>query len=474
LKWRVDDAIHKLIDRLQSELAALRAENAALKAKVAELEARLAQNSQNSSKPPSSDPPALPRLPKKPTGRKPGGQPGHERHGRDLVPPERVDRFVEVRPDNCMRCGRRLSPGKVLTGRHQVVDVPKVKPFITEYQLFDGLCPDADCNTCTPAKLPPGVPTRGFGPRLTGAVGLLSGRFRLSKRLTVEILKALLDVDMSAGTVSNLEQEVSEALAAPVEEAREFVRAQPVVNGDETGWFQGRKGGRAGRAWLWVATSPLVTVFLIATSRGGVVARELLGSAFAGFFGSDRWSAYDWLPTTMRQLCWSHLRRDFQGFVDRGGEGARIGALLLKRTKHMFRLWHRIRDGPMTRADFRRRMQRLRAQIVGLLEEAAVCAEPKTRGMAAEMLKLRDALFTFVDHEDIEPTNNVAERRIRHAVMWRKTSFGTQCGEGSRFVERILTTTATLRQQDRNVLDYLADAYSARLSGQLAPSLLPP
>lgn len=221
-----------------------------------------------------------------------------------------------------------------------------------------------------------------------------------------------------------------------------------------------------------MVTTSLVTVFKIAKSRGEDVAREMLGG-FQGVLGADRWSAYNFLDGLRRQLCWSHLKRDFQGFVDRGGKGAKIGAALLRQTDLMFTWWHRVRDGTLARRTFERRMLPVMEEIRRLLRAAVVRAEPKTRGMAKAIVKLKWALFTFVREPGVEPTNNVSERRVRPAVIARKLSFGTESPAGSRFVERMLTATATLKQQDRNVLDYMVAAHEARLHGRATPSLLP-
>lgn len=206
---------------------------------------------------------------------------------------------------------------------------------------------------------------------------------------------------------------------------------------------------------------------------GDRVAKELLGENFTGFLGTDRWSAYNWFDLGLRQLCWSHITRDFQGFIDRGGVGADIGRLLMAERHKMFRWWHRVRDGTLSREDFSQRMKPVRRRVGDLLRDAQSRAEKKTAGMAEEMLKLEEALWSFIDVEDIEPTNNFAERCIRHAVMYRKTSFGTQSDAGSRFVERTLTALTTLNLQKRNVLDFLTRVMRAHRAGTALPSLLP-
>jgi len=455
-------------DPKDERIAELEALLAKALARIAELEDQLNKNSKNSSKPPSTDLPGTPRSRKEPSGRKPGGQPGHSKHQRAFLKPDRV---IPVQPKACSCCGGPLHCDDIEPERHQVIEMPKVKPDVTDYLLYSGSCDH--CGHVTRAELPLGVPSRGFGPRLSAVVSLCSGKYRLSKRLIQSILADLLGVDLSLGSVCNLEQEMSASLAVPVEEVAAHVKHQKVANADETGWFEGRSNGRAGRAWLWVVTTAAVTLFHIARSRGADVAQRLLGKSFAGRLGTDRWGAYSFIEPKRRQLCWAHLDRDFEGFIDRNDAGAPIGGALLRESRRMFRYWHRIRDGTLTRIAFQHRMKPVRSRILSLLHKASVCPASKTAGMAKEILKLKDALFTFVDHEGIEPTNNVSERKVRQGVMWRKTSFGTQGPKGSRFVERILTADATLRQQNRDVLDFLTDAYSARLFRRMPPSLLP-
>jgi transposase len=438
-------------------------------ARIAELEARLRSTSRNSSKPPSSDPPGAPPRKSEPTGRKPGGQPGHKGHKRELLPPDKVSEVVAVpAPERCTGCTGPLlrlegaSPARV----HQVVELPRVVPEVKQYELHAGWC--AGCNAWRCAPLPAGVPEGNFGPRLTGFIALATGRFRLSKRLVQELLEDVLGVELGLGSVSNLEQTVSRALEAPVQEARAYVQRQPAVHQDETGWWQ-----KHARAWLWVASTAAVAVFLIVKSRGKAVAQAMLGEHFRGTLISDRWCAYNWVHVLNRQVCWAHLVREFEGFIERGGEAKRLGELLLAEVFVMFEWWHLARDGLLQRATFQRKMRPLMRQVERLLAEAADVCPKKVAGTAREILKLKDALWTFVYTQGVEPTNNLAERDLRHAVIWRKTSFGTQSEDGSRFVERILTAVMSLRKQERNVLDYLTTALQAQLHGTPAPSLLP-
>jgi transposase len=222
-----------------------------------------------------------------------------------------------------------------------------------------------------------------------------------------------------------------------------------------------------------VAVTSLVTVFVMRLSRGGQVARELLGKGCCGILVTDRYSAYNWNPVRWRQLCWSHLLRDFEAIRGRGGASEAIGDALLEQAHQMFEWWHRVRDGTLKRSTFRSYMTPLRREVERLLEAGSQCGVAKTEGTCREILKRREALWTFVQVEGVEPTNNTAERAIRPGVQWRKGSFGTQSEDGSRFVESMMTVVATLKQQKHNVLDYLTAAHEAALRGEPAPSLLP-
>jgi transposase len=382
------------------------------------------------------------------------------------VPVDEVDVVVPIKPGRCHHCQHPLQGEDPQPQRQQVTEIPSVKPFVTEYQLHRLVCPD--CGAATRAELPPEVPTGGFGPRLQATTALCTGAYHLSKRTTQTLLDDLFGVEVGLGTIANLEQATTQAVAEAVAEARAHVQTQPVAYADETGWREGRQ-----RAWLWTAVTKWVSVFVVRRSRSGQVAHELLGEDFWGWLVTDRWSGYSWYPTWRRQLCWAHLLRDIEAMIARGGRSAEIGEALQDHARRMFHWWHRVRDGTLTHASFRTYMQPIRWEVERLLEAGQTCGTAKTEGTCREILRLRQALWTFVRHEGVEPTNNAAERAIRPGVLWRKGSFGTQSAEGSRFVEAMMTVVATLKQQHRNVLDYLTDACQKTLRGDPAPSLLP-
>ena len=438
--------------------------------RIEALEQRLNQTSQNSSQPPSSDPPSAKKPPpKKPSGRKPGGQRGHEGHHRELLPAEEVDEIVEHWPETCEQCHDGL-PGelRVEVGdpvRHQVTELPEAPAVVTEHRLHTQQC--EGCGWATVAQLPEGVPRGAFGPRLASVVAMLTGCYRMSDRMAEEAVQDVFGVRISLGSVVACQQTTSQAVATPVEEARAYVQQQPVAFTDETGWWERRK-----RAWLWVMATAFVIVFLVHRRRSRKAARDVLGQ-FLGTLVSDRWSAYK-IYQGARQICWAHLARDFQAMSECRGKVGRLGKELVRLTLRMFRWWSHVRDGPMSRAEFQRRMKPLRRRVEYLLQQAVESARPRVSGMCWDIAGVHGrALWTFVDVEGVEPTNNNAERPLRHAVLWRKSSHGTHSETGSRFVERMLTVRATLRAQHRNVLGYVTQAVEASLRGLPAPSLLP-
>jgi transposase len=450
----------------QTYIRALEARVAALEGMMQALQAQLKQTSQNSSRPPSSDPPQHPR-PRRPRGqRRRGGQPGHAGHTRTLVPVEDVQEFVVLKPVHCPHCQTPFSGDDPAPWRHQVLEIPPIRPLITEYQWHQLVC--AACGEVTRAPWPAGVPNGTYGPRGQAMVALCTGAYRLSKRMTQRMMEDVFGVPMSVGTVSQLEHATTGVLAASVAEAQTYVREQAVAHLDETSWRQAGK-----RAWLWAAVTMWVTVFVVRLSRGGPVARELLGETFAGILVTDRYSAYNWYPVRWRQLCWAHLLRDFEAMRARGGRSEEVGEALLAQAHQMFTWWHRVREGTLARSTFRSYMSPLRREVERLLEVGSRCGVPKTAGTCRDILKRREALWTFVQVADVEPTNNVAERAIRPGVLWRKGSAGTQSEAGSRFVESMLTVVSTLKQQQRNVFAYLTAACEAALRGEAAPSLLP-
>ena len=460
---RLPPEARALILALRAEVAGLRDTVREQKHQIQALQEQLNQNSTNSSRPPSSDPPAVKRRPPRPpSGRPSGGQPGHERQQRPLLPPDHTE---ILKPAQCRGCGHALTGQDPEPRRHQVLELPAIRPEVTEYQLHRLYC--LYCGLPTRAALPPGVPTGGQGPRLQAVLALMTGAYRMSKRMVETFCADVLGVPVCAGQVCACEAQTAAATDPVVQELREYVRSRP-ANVDETGWWQKRQ-----RGWLWVVVTQAATVFTIALSRAAAVARELVDPAAGQVITTDRYKGYLWLPLRQRQVCWAHLIRDCQAMVDRAGAGSATGEELLCCAEDLFTWWYRTRDGTLSRSTFRRYVADLRPWARSRLEAGSVSACAKTAGTCREILAVESALWTFARVEGVEPTNNAAERALRHAVLWRKTSGGTQSAGGSRFAANVLTIVATCRQQGRSVLGFLTACCRARLHGTRSPTLLP-
>jgi transposase len=389
---------------------------AALEARVRDLEARLQLNSTNSSKPPSSDPIGLKRKPPTPPSRrKRGGQPGHPKAFRPLVPPEKLRSSRDCTPSSCRRCGHALhgvDPDPLI---HQVAELPKIEPMVDEYRLHRLRCPDCGATTCAP--LPDGVPSGGYGPYLQAVLATWAGADRLSKRPIQQLARDLFELSISTGMISKLERQSAAALEAPDNELAAAVHTAAVIHADETSWREQRD-----KAWLWATVAGVITVFTIARKRNAQVAQAVLGTQEGPIAVTDRWSAYDWIAPTSRQVCWSHLRRDFQAMIDRGGPAEAIGRKLLRRSNRLFRWWHRLKAEKVDWGQFRRAMTRLRREVKAALDEGARCDCPRARGTCAEILRVEESLWTFARVVGVSPDNNAAERAERHAVIWRRIS----------------------------------------------------
>jgi len=345
-----------------------------------------------------------------------------------------------------------------------VHEIPVIAPHVVEYRCHRLRCPH--CGTTTVATVPVEA-TTGYGPRVQAVAAMLTGSCRLGKRGVSRLFDDLFGLPLSPAMVCKLQRRTAEALRPIADQALIYTRGHP-ANVDETGWHEGPT-----RAWLWVAVTTLVVAFLIRKTRGRSAFDDLRGAS-SQVLTTDRYPVYAHLKAHKRQVCWAHLRRDFQAMIDRNGPGSQIGTQLLGCADRMFACWYRVRDGTLSRATFRSvYVPALRRQVREWLANGAACACAKTAGTCRELRAVEPSLWTFARVADVDPTNNAAEREVRHAVCWRKTSFGTDSADGSRFVERILTVIATCRRQNRNVLAFLTRAVTAARTGGDAPTLLP-
>jgi transposase len=445
---------------------------AQLQAQVRDLEARLKNNASNSSTPPSANPLGAPKpVVKKKSRRRPGGQLGHPPQLNHLLPPERVHQTFAFVPQHCRKCQTPLpaqaGPDDPPPTRHQCIDLPPVVAQVTEYQGHARTC--RCCGAVTHAPIPRELLAHSVGPRLTATLSYLTGCHGVSKRGVEEIAADVFDAPIALGTVANLEQEVSAALAAPHQEAVAAVQAAAVKHADETSWKL-----RGGLCWLWGAATAGVAVFVIHARRSAAGLAALLGATIQGILCSDRWGVYAQVPAERRQVCWAHLKRDFQKVVDSGGASVWVGRRGLRLVKEVFAAWHAFGEGQVTRAQLQAKLDPVANRMNRLLLEGAILGEDKkVAAFCEKVLALEPALWTFVRAAGVEPTNNFMERLLRRAVLWRRRSFGCWSEAGCRFVQRILTVVQTRRLQGQGVLDYLHDALRAHRASQPCPKLLP-
>jgi transposase len=470
--------VEVLIERLENQAQQIQK----MQSDIEWLKEKLSRDSSNSSLPPSSDKAKRSHRKREKSGKKRGGQPGHEPHSRQLYGVEACERVEDYYPTECWKCGLPLHQEEGEPHRHQIVELPVIVPVVKEYRLHQCVC--EACNVLTRARLPEEISAKGYGPRVVATVGVLSAMYRQSQRMVQEGMSNLFGIKLSLGSINNLRHESSNAVAAPVTAAQDYVQHSEVVGADETGFSQGNNDGNnptRRKAWLWIAVTPLVTFFQITLSRSQASAKSLLGATFSGNLITDRHGAYTWVEILRRQLCWAHLKRDFIQIAERSGVSKLLGEDLLKEKTLLFELWHRFRDGEMTHAQFIAEVEPLRLRVKALLTDGA--AYPiahqedtplaKTVRTCRRLLNLEPAMWLFVTVDGVEPTNNDSERGIRTAVIWRRLSFGSQTQAGSLFVSRMLTVVASLRAQKRNVLEYMTQSVQAARDGISPPSLLP-
>jgi transposase len=453
---------------------------------IADLERKLGlrqQNSTTSSKPPSSDGLAGKQRARcsshrKKSGRKPGGQPGHTGHWRGLVPLERVNVVAALYPSQCGHCekpftGRDRAGAKGVPQRHQVTELPKIEAHITEYQCHRLQC--ARCGKTTQAALPEEV-KGSFGPELMALIAYQTVTCRMPRRVVLESLEHVLGIPLSLGSVQSVWEEASEAVAASYEELARQLAAEPVVNGDETGY---RTNGE--KRWLWAMVASTFVFYKVAASRGAEVLVQLLGKVFAGILCSDRCPSYTKYHKGAAQFCWAHFKRNILGAqeIAKSTDAERFCRDALALHARLFRLWHRFRGDPAgqkhpirDRNDLILKSIPLQKKFFALGERYLDSDDKDVRNLATTLFVHCEKFFVFLEKEGVEPTNNSAERALRCAVQWRKTSFGSRSATGETAMARLLTVTRTCRMQNRNSLGYLAAAIRAHRRAAPAPSLL--
>lgn len=449
------------LETLKANIVILQAENQALKAENQELKEKLSTNSKNSSKSPSQDP-FRKRSKRKSSGKKPGGQPGHSGHKRVMVPADKVSAVVNLKPENCPDCGcADFDETPISIECRQVVELPVIQAQVTQYNIHTSRC--CQCGQhCRPSI--PKEAERGFGPRLMGFLTMLTGEAGVTKRKICSIAGHL-GIKISLGALCNIHRLASEILEKPYEMIREAVLNEDVVNADETSWRL-----RSKRCWLWIGATPQATFFGIDLSRSRQAYERIFGD-FQNTLCSDRYSVYD-SHKGKKQACLAHIDRDFNKMSERAGADGALGRILCGELDHIFGLWKEFKGGSFSRKELQ---DKTHVHIENIEDALTIAAssdgiQHKSAGLCLNLLKHFHTLWTFLYEENVEPTNNRAERGLRPAVIWRKVSFGNQSDWGLAFTERLLTTCCTLKQHSMNIFEFLTKSFEAHIRASPAPS----
>ena len=454
-----------------AQLAAQSEQLAKLSQQVAELKELLGRNSRNSHLPPSSDGPgagsrggAPGKRPK--SGRKRGGQKGHRGSHRVLLPSERVNEVVELFPGQCEGCADSLPEKKDLCAlRYQQLELRDHRPHLIEWRRHEGHCKRCGAWTRAPYD-PKKIPSSAFGPCLTATVALLTGAYHLSRRKTQKLLHELFGISVSLGAISSMERRASKALQSAYDEAVREVQHAGVKHSDATTWT------RSGKLMsLWVVATVAATAYQIFGDGRSATIRSLFGPR-TGILVSDRATVFNFWSMKLRQVCHAHLLRKFVAFSERDGQAGELGRALLECTALIFDYWHGYKDGLLTRQELQFWMTPVQRTFEQLLERGEKADIKGVSGSCADVLEHREALWTFVTHEGVEPTNNHGELELRDFVLWRKRCFGTQSEHGERFAERVMTVVRTARKQAKDVLDFMFRSIKARIEGTTMPLLL--
>lgn len=445
------------ITALEERIDVLQAENEQLRSQVKRL------TPQNSSLPPSSQhphakPPNSGQDKKTKQKRKRGGQPGHPRCQRPLIPSEECREIITCLPVGCRRCGHTFSTPPLDPNplRHQVWDV-EIRPVVTEYQQHRQIC--EHCGTSTCGQLPETV-RGGTGSVLTAMLVLLTSCYRVSRKKAADFAEQVCGVPCSAAHVSDLEGRTQSLLHPAYQELVDATPADSHLKIDETPYRRGRI-----KTWLWTIVAAQFTVFRLAATRKRCELTSIIGEEYGGVIHCDRAKMY--LGFEKLQWCWAHLKRDFQKLIDSNDTRVqRLGRDLMREVIQLFHEYHRFRDGTITFEELQQNLAPVRKTVNSLLLRGYGTA---ASGMCRELDRNREHLWTFLSDPLVEPTNNVSERSLRHGVIWRKLSFGTQSVRGDRYVETMLTIVETCRRQNRRIFGYLIAAIRTGTPESLLP-----
>lgn len=394
------------------------------------------------------------------SGKKSGGQPGHKGYHRELMPTDKVDSILHYAlPSNCL-CGGKINFSKNDCVRHQVHELPILKLHVTEYQLQKGCCQNCQCKHI--ASLPTGIAWGITGPRLTSFMSDLIAKYGLSRREQKAFLSEHFNFNISLGTVFNKQKIVNAAMGSPVSELLPMVKESISVHADETGHNRDGKN-----QWMWGFISNTAAHFSIHASRGKKVLRAMMGD-FKNIVISDRYAAYNIFDSSQRQMCWAHLKRDFTKLSEKENKIiARIGKNLLEGESALFKSWHEFKSEKISRDELLLQTKPIRQRIGELLEQGSY-TDPilKAVRFCKNLLGNFNALWTFLETENVEPTNNHAERNLRPSVIWRKKYFCTRSDYGTEYIARSASINTTCKLQGKSSFTFLCELMKNYFEGK--------
>lgn len=409
-----------------------------LEKRVAELEERLGLNSDNSSKPPSSDQKKNKKAPKG------GATPGHKGSFRKAYSDDQITQRIVSRLASCPHCGSASLKRKD-NEVFQQVDLPPIKPEVTQIEREKACC--MGCRRNIVAPFPKDYDSNtAFGPRLTAFVGMCSSIYRLSKRSIQNLLNTAFGIDLALGSVPAMERRISKGLKDPYESLFERVNTACVGYIDETSFRV-----QAKTHYVWTVATEKASFFRILPTRGLDSLNEIRPRSHSGITVSDRYQVYAY---EKHQYCLAHLKRDFEKFAQRKGVDGEFGNRMLFELKEIFAACKLV-----CKKSAQRQIGYRKKKLNDILLEAFSEATDSLSRFSERLLDRYDKLFYFMKHEAVDCTNNAAERALRHIVLWRKTSYGTQSDMGSRFLERSISVWMTLKQQEKEVFSFFCQAY---------------
>lgn len=447
-----------------------------LSKEIQELRAKLAslqKDSTNSHKPPSADGFNKKRgaIKRGSSGRKPGGQKGHHGKTRLRVEPSEVSQTIDHKPQACNQCGAPFAERNETkpVERRQVWEIPEIKPLVIEHVFYQTTC---NCGHQTRLPVPEWI-SSGTGNNLQAHMSYFTAEAKLSRRTLKMVLEDVFQVPTALGTIQNRLEDTSEILKPICNELENELAKQKVVNIDETSYPDNKK-----LAWLWGFITGTFAFFTIQASRSSKVIKQVLGDLFDGIIICDRFSAYIKYHKDracgLLQFCWAHIIRDIKALKNELAYGSDkpFSVLMRQRIGALFRLWHAQKHGKISR-------QRLIEMAQPMIRETRLFLEENLKSSSREVFKLChqllekwNSLFTFIYHEGVEPTNNLAERSIRPGVQSRKISYCTRSKNGQHLRARFLTVSQTCRMQTRNSLEFYRAAIQAHRYNLPTPSLL--